>query len=100
LASVPKIEALRRSLRPATIYRALKWTAIALIALSMAEFLAFEVAMLVAADVAFYMELVVAGWLMSALAFVHPAIGYRLTLLGARMFHEPARTTPDQPDEL
>jgi len=99
LASHPKIEGSRRSLRLRNVYRGLKWAAIALIALSMAEFLAFEVAMLVAADVAFYMEMVVAGWLMSTLAFLHPAIGYRLTMLGSRMFHEPAKRAPDRSED-
>lgn len=99
MASHPKAESPRRSLRLRNIYRGLKWAVIALIALSMAEFLAFEVAMLVAADVAFYMEMVVAGWLMSTLAFLHPTIGYRLTMLSARFFHAPAKPAPERPDD-
>lgn len=99
MASLPKVENARRSVRPRNICRALKWVAIALIALSLAEFLAFEVALAVAADVAFYMEIVVAGWFMSALAFVNPAIGYRLTMLGSRLFHQPTGTTPDRSED-
>jgi len=70
-------------------YKRLKWVFIALIALSMAEFLAFDMAMIVAADAVFYLELLVAGWAMSALALLNPAIGYKMILIGSRIFQAP-----------
>jgi hypothetical protein len=44
-------------------YRIAKWIAIVLIAVSMAEFLAADVAMSVAGDLMVYVEIIVAGWL-------------------------------------
>jgi membrane protein implicated in regulation of membrane protease activity len=63
----------------------MKWVVIVLVALTMAEFVALDMAMFIASDIILYVELIVAGWAFSALAFLHPAIGYRLTMLGSRI---------------
>ena len=56
---------IRPSLRPAVLkmYRITKWVAIIIIAASMAEFLAADIAMSVAGDILLYIEIIVAGWL-------------------------------------
>jgi hypothetical protein len=58
---------------------------IVLIALTMAEFVALDMAMLLASDIILYVELVLAGWAMSAVAFLNPTFGYRLTMLSSRI---------------
>ncbi len=82
----------------------MKWVVIVLVALTLAEFVALDMAMFIASDIIFYAELVLAGWAMSALAFLHPALGYRLTTLGARVMSGGAgseRTDSEAPgDEL
>jgi membrane protein implicated in regulation of membrane protease activity len=93
----PSNEPPRQQLRK--YYRVLKWVVIALIAASMAEFLALDMAMLVATDLVFYFELLVAGWAMAAFAFLNPALGYRFIMLGSRVFggtSKPDRETPDE----
>ena len=80
-------------------YRVLKWAVIALIAASMAEFLALDMAMLVATDLIFYFELLVAGWAMAALAFLNPALGYRLIMIGSRVFGTARKADRESPDE-
>jgi hypothetical protein len=97
LASHHEVEPPRRSLRVRKPYRVLKWVVIALIAASMAEFLALDMAMLVATDLVFYFELLVVGWAMTALAFLNPAFGYRFITLGARIFG--AKPHRDKSDE-
>ena len=44
-------------------YRIAKWVAIVLVAVSMAEFLAADVAMSVAGDLMLYVEIIIGGWL-------------------------------------
>jgi hypothetical protein len=80
-------------------YRVLKWVVIALIAMSLAEFLAFEMALVVASDIVLYLELLAAGWAMTALALLNPALGYRFITIGSRIFggaHKPDRESPDE----
>ncbi|MEA3061236.1 MAG: hypothetical protein QOJ94_1017 [Sphingomonadales bacterium] len=67
-------------------YRALKWVAVLAIALTLAEFLAMDLAIVIAADAVFYLEMIVAGWAISTLALLNPAIGHRVILLGSHLF--------------
>jgi hypothetical protein len=82
---------------PGGAYRALKWVAILAIALTLAEFLAMDLAMVVAADAVFYLEMIVAGWALSTLALLNPAIGHKLILLGSHLFGNALGPPPRRP---
>ncbi|MEA3040256.1 MAG: hypothetical protein QOE79_2769 [Sphingomonadales bacterium] len=85
---------------PGGAYRALKWLAILAIALTLAEFLAMDLAMVVAADAVFYLEMIVAGWALSTLALLNPAIGNKVILLGSHLFGNALGPPPRRPADL
>ena len=86
---------MRPALRPlGATYRALKWVAVLAIALTMVEFLAMDLAMVVATDVVFYLEMIVAGWAISTLAVLNPTIGYKMIQLGSHLFGRPIGVRP------
>ncbi|MCA1653926.1 MAG: hypothetical protein ABR588_01340 [Sphingomicrobium sp.] len=74
-------------------YRSLKWLAILIVAMSFAEFVAADMAFALAGDAVFYFELVLAGWAISAIAYLSPAIASQIYRLAALI-----TVGPDKPN--
>jgi uncharacterized membrane protein len=57
------------------------------VALSMAEFVAVDIGLLVAADLILYVELMLSAWAIALVARILPGVSTSLILLSARLYH-------------